>query len=114
MTFNLARNVKRAIVAFACTLASTSMIFGYAASLAPYGQGFGRQQSVGGISVDAAGVVRNANIEARQKLRAALLAEIKKGPEWAESKPLQLRMVPSKGLEAAITAGHKEQSTSSE
>lgn len=61
---------------------------------------------VGGISVDADGVVRNVNVDARNLARAALLVEVKKAI-GALNQPVQLRMVSLKGLEAAITDAHK-------
>ncbi|MFO0820228.1 MAG: DUF1598 domain-containing protein [Pirellulales bacterium] len=60
-----------------------------------------RGGAVGGIAVDAEGVVRNVNVDARNMLRQALLKEVK--PAGAEmNAPVELRKVSLKGLEAAL------------
>ncbi|MFO0869451.1 MAG: DUF1598 domain-containing protein [Pirellulales bacterium] len=60
-----------------------------------------RGGAVGGISVDAEGVVGNVNVDARRMLRQALLKEVK--PAGVEmNAPVELRKVSLKGIEAAL------------
>ena len=61
----------------------------------------GRNGAVGGISVNAEGVIANVNIDARNALRQTLMKEVKK-PVAELNQPVELRMVSLKGLEAAL------------
>lgn len=62
---------------------------------------FGRQNNVGGVIVDAGGVVRSATLAERQQHLAALRQVVKAGSgELAQATPL--RMISLKGLQQAI------------
>src|SRR5437868_15299463 len=67
---------------------------------------FGKQQAVGGSSVDADGVLRNSNIETRKTLRGDL-TKLVKNPSGELTQPVGFRMISLKGLEAAIAAAHQ-------
>ena len=66
-----------------------------------------RGSQVGGISIDAEGVLRNAKPESKAMLRQALLKEVQK-PGAELNQPVGLRMVSLKGLEAAIREARKD------
>lgn len=66
-----------------------------------------RGGAVGGIAVDATGVVRNVNVDARNMLRQALLKEVKAVPGDL-NQPVERRMISLKGLNQAIERAHKE------
>jgi len=66
-----------------------------------------RGGAVGGISVDAEGVVRNVNVDARNMLRQALLKETKKVPGDL-NQPVERRMISLKGLNQAIEVAQRE------
>lgn len=72
------------------------------------GQGFFRNNSVGGISINADGVVSNVDIESRK----LLLKEMRQSIKPAEGKmaaQTELRMVSLRGLESAIADAAKNQ-----
>lgn len=62
---------------------------------------FGNRNAVGGILVDGAGVVRNVNVDARKDLRQIILKELKPVADDLK-RPVELRSVSLKGLNAAI------------
>ena len=66
-----------------------------------------RGGQVGGVSIDAEGVLRSAKPESKNILRQALLVEIKK-PAAELNQPVGMRMVSLKGLEAAIQSAQRD------
>ena len=63
---------------------------------------FGGQQAVGGVVVDAAGVVRAATIEDRQQMANALQNANRALPGDLQQEA-EMRMISLKGLQAAVT-----------
>ncbi len=59
-----------------------------------------RQPAVGGVSIDASGVVTSASPRSREMLRAEMMREYSR-PGDGLLKPVKMRMVSLKGLEAA-------------
>ena len=72
------------------------------------GFNFNRGGAVGGISVDPAGVVANVKVEERDAWRQALLKAVKRAPEQL-NRPVEMRMVSLKGLEAALIESRNNQ-----
>lgn len=68
---------------------------------------FGNRGSVGGIIVDAEGVVRNANVDARLQLRQILLKEVRPVPADL-NRPVELRTISLKGLNEAIAVAQRD------
>lgn len=66
-----------------------------------------RGGAVGGISVNAEGVVREAEVAAQNQLRAALEKELKKAP-GDMNHPVQTRFISLKGLNAALAQARAE------
>ena len=60
-----------------------------------------RSNSVGGVSIDTAGVLREPDLESRKVLHDELLKTVK-GAAGDMSRPVGMRMVSLRGLEAAI------------
>ncbi|MFM9114771.1 MAG: DUF1598 domain-containing protein, partial [Planctomycetota bacterium] len=60
-----------------------------------------RNGAVGGISVDPNGVVSNVKVEDRDAFRQALIKTVKRAPDQL-NRPVEMRMVSLKGLEAAL------------
>lgn len=68
--------------------------------------GFFRNAAVGGVSIDAAGVVAETTTEARQALRRELLDHLTPAPDALQA-PVELRKVSLRGLNAALADLHK-------
>jgi hypothetical protein len=70
-----------------------------------------RQNSVGGVSIDAAGVVRKSTVEADKKLASDFREGLRK-VSGDLNKPVPMRMVSLRGLEQAIADANKDSFTS--
>lgn len=91
-----------AVVAVAFVAVPVSVTFG--------GNNPFQQRAVGGVSIDAAGVVRKATVEAGKKAAAVFREKLPK-PSKDMTKPVSMRMVSLRGLEQAIEAANKENFT---
>lgn len=69
--------------------------------------GFGNRNAVGGVMIDAAGVVRTATVDEENNL-AQLVRQRTADPEGALAEAAELRMVSLKGLQQAIASSEAD------
>ena len=99
------RNVVRTAVSTKVLLA-IALIMPSADLMAGGGAGFFRNNAVGGVSIDATGVLKNPAVFHRDRLAKAMKAEIIKAP-GKMNMPAPIRMISLRGLEQAIRDAQK-------
>lgn len=84
-----------------CIVATLLLSLVAAPAVAPAGGLLGRQRSVGGVVIDAQGLVSSASIEQKQELRN-LMRVVLDAPRGELAEQTELRMISLKGLQQAI------------
>lgn len=88
-------------------LAAAAVMVGLSAAAWGGNFGGGGRGAVGGISIDAQGVVSNVQPDARRLNRQEVLKVVENAPA-ALNAPVEMRMLSVKGLEAALAAAQRD------